>query len=162
MYYRRGVIGYLAAMAFPSRILATSVPFVLTIARKHKTGSCTSGYLAVNGTIIAYTLELPYLNNKPLLSSIPDGRYAAILRYDHLDGWRIELSNVPRRTNIQIHTGNKTADSVGCILVGTALGADLCSISGSKAAYASLRSSFYGSDNPVSTPDKSITVVVES
>ncbi len=33
-----------------------------------------------------------------------------------------ELDNVPGRSNIQIHVGNKVADSEGCILLGTEFG----------------------------------------
>jgi hypothetical protein len=136
--------------------------FRLTVARKHRDSKCTSGYLAVNGAIIAYTLELPWKGNAPLISSIPDGSYSAILRYDHPDKWRIELSRVPGRGNVQIHTGNVPDDSEGCILVGLNLGADLCSVLESKKAYDALRTAFYGSPNPVATPNKTITVIVES
>jgi hypothetical protein len=76
--------------------------------------------------------------------------------------WRIELTGVPGRTNVQIHTGNTPDDSEGCILVGMKLGDDLCSVIDSRKAYDALRAAFYGSANPVSTPNKQITVVVES
>jgi hypothetical protein len=42
------------------------------------------------------------------------------------------------------------------------LGDDHCSVVDSKKAYEALRAAFYGSPNPVSTPNKSITIVVES
>jgi len=135
--------------------------FTLTIARKYKSGDCTSGYLAVNGNVIAYTLELPWKGNVPFISSIPVGQYKATLRYDHTDQWRIELQGVPDRPFVQIHTGNTPDDTEGCILIGTRLGTDLCSVLDSKAAYAALRTAFYGSPNPNATPNKSITVSVE-
>ena len=116
----------------------------------------------MNGSVIAYALELPWQGNAPLISSIPDGTYSSVLRYDHADKWRIELTGVPGRTGVQIHTGNVPDDSEGCILVGSKLGDDLCSVIDSKKAYDALRTAFYGSPNPVSTPNKSITVVVES
>jgi hypothetical protein len=53
--------------------IAQPIDFKLTVARKHKDHNCTSGYLAVNGKVIAYTLELPWKGNAPLISSIPDG-----------------------------------------------------------------------------------------
>ena len=84
------------------------------------------------------------------------------LRYDHADKWRIELTGVPGRTNVQMHTGTMPDDSEGCILVGLKLGPDLCSVIDSKKAYDALRTAFYGSPNPISTPNKAITVVVES
>src|SRR5262249_39364689 len=88
---------------FASDVRAPGQPseFKLTIARKYKSAGCTSGYLAVNGNIVAYALELPWKGNAPLISSIPDGTYGGILRYDHGDKWRIELTGVPQRTNVQ-------------------------------------------------------------
>ena len=71
------------------RGIAQPSEFKLTIARKYKSATCTSGYLAVNGKIIAYALERPWKGNVPLISSIPDGTYGGILRYDHVDTWRI-------------------------------------------------------------------------
>ena len=159
---RRNAITGLLSFGAATYVGAQPVDFKLTIARKFKNASCTSGYLAVNGEIIAYTLELPWQGNEPLISSIPDGTYGGILRYDHTDQWRIELTGVPGRTNVQIHTGNTPDDSEGCILIGLKLGDDLCSVVDSKKAYESLRKAFYGSPNPASTPNKNITVVVES
>ena len=102
--------------------------FTLTIARKYSDANCTSGYLAVNSTIQAYTLERPWAGNAPLLSSIPVGTYNGILRYDHRDQWRIELQGVPGRTNVQMHTGNTPDDTEGCIIIGKELDASLCAI----------------------------------
>jgi hypothetical protein len=142
---------------------ANAEDFTVTIHREYSDQKCTSGYLAVNGTIQAYTLELPWQGNKPLISSIPSGTYKGVLRYDHTDQWRIELQGVPGRTVVEIHTGNTPDDSEGCILVGKELGSDLCSIKAgtSKPAYQALKNAFYGTPNPVSTPNKNISVVVE-
>lgn len=163
MNLNRRALGELA-LAVLSVSVAQAAPsaFVLTIARKYKGPTCTSGYLAVDGKIIAYTLERPWQNNAPLISSIPDGTYGGILRYDHADKWRIELTGVPGRANVQIHTGNTPDDTEGCILVGLKLGDDLCSVTDSKKAFDALRTAFYGTANPVSTPDKLISIKVES
>ncbi|WP_299582659.1 DUF5675 family protein [Mucilaginibacter sp.] len=136
--------------------------FKVTVFRQYPNNKCTSGYLAVNGNIICYTLEKPWIDNINNISSIPEGTYGGILRYDHSDHWRIELVGVPNRPNIQIHIGNVLDDTKGCILVGTALGPDLCSIKGgtSAPAYAKLKNAFYGTDNPTSTPDKNISVEI--
>jgi len=159
---RELVIGICALVPCFVSSLAAAEEFTLTIARKHRNHTCTSGYLAVNGKIIAYTLEKAWKGNAPLISSIPDGVYGGIRRYDHPDHWRIELTGVPNRKNVQIHTGNTPDDSEGCILIGLALGDDLCSVLESKKAYETLKEAFYGSNNPVQTPDKNISVKIES
>ena len=159
---RRGVVAGILLLASSAGTSAQQDQFILTIARKYKSPNCTSGYFAVNGKVVAYALELPWHGNKPLISSIPDGTYGAVLRYDHPDKWRIELTGVPGRSYVQIHTGNTTADSEGCILLGAKLGDDLCSVIDSKKAYAKLRKAFYGSKNPMATPNKVIMVRVES
>ncbi len=156
----RLLFSLVALVVFSTALAADS--FKVTIYREYPGNKCTSGYLAVNGQIIAYTLERPWADNNQNISSIPAGTYPATLRYDHADAWRIELQNVPGRTNVQIHIGNEPDQTKGCILVGLQLGSDLCSIVGgtSARAYAALKRAFYGTDNPVSTPDKSITVQV--
>jgi hypothetical protein len=78
------------------------------------------------------TIERPYLNNKPSLSSIPRGIYGAQVRDDKskpwmdvLDKrWRIELQGVPHRTAIQFHYGNDVGWSEGCFIVGTVVSPD--------------------------------------
>lgn len=155
-----GVFTYLVIGLGSKNVFAAD--FTLTVARKHKNTSCTSGYLAVNDKIIAYALERPWKGNAPLISSIPDGNYGGVLRYDHSDQWRIELTGVPGRSSVQIHTGNTTDDTEGCILIGLQLGDDLCIVQDSKKAYAELKKAFYGTATPISTPDKKITVKIES
>jgi hypothetical protein len=129
--------------------------------RQHPGEKCTSGYLAVNGNVAAYTLERPWIDNEQNISSIPAGKYKGTLRYDHTDLWRIELLDVPGRTNVQIHIGNKTDETQGCILVGRKLGEDLCSLKESAPAYKDLKRAFYGTENPTSCPDKDIVVEVK-
>ncbi len=143
------------------RALAGDV--TVTIDRKYSGASCTSGYIEIDGKIIAYTVELPWNGNKPLISSIPVGSYYGFLRYDKSDRWRIQLEGVPNRSGVQIHTGNTTDDTEGCILIGTGLNSDLCSLSAgtSRPAYAAFKKAFYGSANPVETPVKRIVVKVE-
>lgn len=138
-----------------------SEDFRLTVFRQYPGQRCTSGYLAINGTIICYTLERPWVDNLRNISSIPSGIYQATLRYDHTDHWRIELSGVPGgRTYVQIHIGNEPDETLGCILVGRRLDADLCSLRESRQAYDDIKNAFYGSANPVATPDKNISVEI--
>ncbi len=71
---------------------------------------------------ICYTLELPWLDNHPQTSCIPKGVYKCV-KHDspaHPNTW--EVTGVPDRSAILIHTGNTMDDSKGCILVGDSKG----------------------------------------
>lgn len=84
-----------------------------------------------------YTIELPWLDNKPRISCIPIGEYKVIPYSSAKFGQTYLLLGVPNRTGILIHTGNLAGDkskgyithSQGCILVGKKTGL----ISGQKA-----------------------------
>jgi hypothetical protein len=102
--------------------------FKIAIERKVKGASCTQGYLLVNGVVMAYTLELPDVNNQNYISSIPKGTYDAKIRTDGTKGWRIELLDVPNRGNVQIHVGNFTSEIEGCILIGTNVDLGNCNV----------------------------------
>ena len=124
------------------------VPQKIKITRSAETEECTSGYLSVDGTQLCYTLERPDLNNQKVISRIPMGGYPGHLRYDHKDAWRIQLDKVPGRDNVQIHIGNWPFQTEGCILVGTKVNPDACTLTGSADAYDKLRVALYGSANP--------------
>lgn len=111
----------------------------IEIRRKATGEGCTMGYLAVNGEIICYTLELPWLNNKNDISSIPNGHYNGYIRADGTKGWRIELYNVPDRKSVQIHIGNYTDQTTGCTLVGKRASLDQCAVFESQKAMNSIR-----------------------
>lgn len=73
-----------------------------------------------------FTVERPWLSNKPFESCIPDGIYTLEKRRspvvertsggDYLEGW--EVTHVPGRTYIMIHPGNWPTNVEGCIAVG--------------------------------------------
>jgi len=77
------------------------------------------GTLFLNGEILCHTLCLPYVGNHTNISCIPDGIYdlAPHNTKKFPDTFRIE--NVPNRTAILFHTGNRLRDTHGCFLVGT-------------------------------------------
>lgn len=82
---------------------------------------CTLGTLRIVGKKHnpIYTLENPWLENRPFISCIPQGTYK-VLPYSSPrfpDVW--ELQNVIDRSKILIHAGNVEKDTSGCILVGT-------------------------------------------
>lgn len=84
----------------------------------------TLGLLRINGIEHPpiYTLELPWRNNRPNVSCIPTGVYRGGphngSKYKNVFG----LRDVPGRSGILIHAGNRTADIEGCILPGLAAG----------------------------------------
>ena len=78
-----------------------------------KLGVPTFGEIYVNGQQMGVTLE------QDLSKLIPAGTYPA--RVDTSTHFRrlvIKLDQVPGRTFIEIHPGNRLADTEGCILVG--------------------------------------------
>ena len=82
---------------------------------------CTVGLLNYGLSSRACTLELPYLSNETNVSCIPAGYYIAKYRKSPSNGDVIELQNVPKRSFIQIHSGNYTSQIAGCILVGDSI-----------------------------------------
>jgi len=73
-----------------------------------------------------FTIERPWLNNKPFKSCIPDGVYYLEKRHSPVvgrtsgqefqEGW--EVTDVVDRTFIMIHPANWKEDLAGCIGVG--------------------------------------------
>ena len=159
------IIMYFFIGSFASTAPAFAGNFHLSLQRMHESSRCTSGQLSLNGKIIAYTLELPEVGNIGNISRIPAGRYKGFIRYDHKDHWRIELQDFPadysgRRDHVQIHIGNTTKDSKGCILVGRKVNADMCTLSDSARAYDDMRSAFYGRSDPINMPDSEAILTV--
>ncbi|WP_444945649.1 DUF5675 family protein [Microbulbifer sp. VTAC004] len=80
----------------------------------------TLGRLRVRDCVF-YTVERPWLGNRPFESCIPEGVYSCnpynSLRFPNV--W--ELQEVPGRTKILIHTANYSADVRGCIGIGSNL-----------------------------------------
>lgn len=66
------------------------------------------------------TLELPWKDNKKSVSCIPEGLYWVDKYLSPTKGRGIvfQFSNVPSRSNVQIHKGNYFTEILGCILLG--------------------------------------------
>jgi hypothetical protein len=131
--------------------------------------SCITGYLSVNGSVVGYTLELPYRNNQSSISSIPAGQYEAIIKFEGgkgpytREGFRITLLDVPGRSAIQIHIGNYPTEIEGCILVGTKVHPDTCTLEGSAVAYQSLKKAVYDqAESDANADEKKITVTIQN
>lgn len=76
----------------------------------------TNGKLTYQGKTICNTIELPWKENKSLLSCIPEGEYFIRKRYSIKFGWHLEIMNVPNRNLILFHTANHALTQLkGCI-----------------------------------------------
>ena len=78
----------------------------------------TLGELILNGKIICQTLERPWKDNTPEISCIPTGEYLCKRTNSPKFGETFEITNVPNRTHILMHSGNYVTDSTGCVLLG--------------------------------------------
>ena len=65
------------------------------------------------------TLELPFLQNKKGVSSIPAGKYLVEKRQSDRFGCHFHVKDVDNRSMILIHLGNYHTNTSGCILVGS-------------------------------------------
>src|SRR5439155_20163880 len=106
------VLFLVAAVTF-----ASDTTIRLNILRRYEGPECVAGEIRLGTKLLAYTLERPIEHNIPLISSIPEGEYAAFIREDG-GKWRLELRDVPGRETVQIHIGNVIPHTVGCILLG--------------------------------------------
>jgi len=97
--------------------------------------------ILVFGDEFVYTGELPWRENKPNLSCIPEGRYTMRLRVSPRYGRVFEIGDVPDRSYILLHQGNFCGDTSlgyrtnvrGCVLLGIKRG----SLGGQKAVLSS-------------------------
>jgi hypothetical protein len=76
----------------------------------------TQGMLEWNGTLVCYTIELPWLGNQRRISCIPEGEYVLQKRFSQKFKWHLHLRNVPGRDLILIHPANDAKkELLGCI-----------------------------------------------
>ena len=96
----------------------------MTLQRSFKNDDFTIGALQIEGVDHRpiFTLENPWLNNKPWISSIPAGDYCVNKRISAKFGSCFDIYVVDGRTDILIHAGNTEEDTSGCILVGMSIG----------------------------------------
>lgn len=91
----------------------------LEINRLSDDGKQTLGEFNVIGADFSgKTMELPYKDNKRLISCIPTGRYTVKKRISPAYGNHFHIQNVPNRDNVLIHFGNYYTNFKGCIGVG--------------------------------------------
>lgn len=76
----------------------------------------TNGALFLNGNRVCSTIELPFKNNQPRISCIPEGTYELVKRYSPKFKTHLQLLNVPGREYILIHPANNALlELKGCI-----------------------------------------------
>ncbi|SHG36621.1 hypothetical protein SAMN05444396_1102 [Flavobacterium segetis] len=76
----------------------------------------TNGKIVYEGRLICYTIELPFRDNLPQVSCIPEGEYFIEKRYSSRFGWHFEILNVPNRSLILFHPANHALTELrGCI-----------------------------------------------
>lgn len=111
----------------------------LTLNRIFLGSSATIGELYIDKKYIADTLEdrvRPEGEKVYGKTAIPEGSYQVVLSYSpRFKKILPEILNVPNFTGIRIHCGNSSADSSGCVLVGTWDGKKEDWISDSKIAF---------------------------
>ncbi|TDE01136.1 DUF5675 family protein [Flavobacterium hiemivividum] len=76
----------------------------------------TQGILEWNGTLVCYTIELPWLENQRRISCVPEGEYVLQRRHSPKFKWHLHLLHVPARDLILIHPANDAkTELLGCI-----------------------------------------------
>ena len=109
----------------------------------HPTG--TLGKISIEGETF-YTIERPWLDNKPNISCIPTGTYDLERRDSPRFGETWYLPDVPDRSWILMHVANFPSDVQGCIGIGTSLMSDRIAVSNSRTALKAFESITVGKE----------------
>ena len=76
----------------------------------------TNGILMQDDLALCETIELPWKNNLPIISCIPEGEYVLEKRYSNKFKWHLQVMHVPLRQLILIHPANNAMlELKGCI-----------------------------------------------
>lgn len=111
---------------------------ILELKRKIFTDDSTIGELSIDGKFICYTLEDKVRDKKIQdVTAIPYGKYEIAITFSNrFKQYMPLLLNVPGYQGIRIHSGNKSTDTEGCILVGSSKSLNF--IGNSRVTYRSL------------------------
>lgn len=158
------------ACAFtPAAKSADSKKFAIVVQRDKTQAGLVIGKISVNGQEVGTTYENAEMK-------IPAGTYKGVLRYksskNFVQGpggklgksgdFLIEVTGVPKRTDILFHAGNRPEHSEGCIMLGPATREPKTNDPVAPEALKKLRLLFYdGVDSPNATPDKAISIEVK-
>ena len=94
---------------------------ILELKRKIFTDDSTIGEISIDGVFTCYTLEDKVRDVKiQNVTAIPYGKYEVIINFSNrFQQYMPLLLKVPGFEGVRIHTGNKSSDTEGCILVGS-------------------------------------------
>lgn len=86
--------------------------------RRETLEPCCAGRMYVDGEYFGFTLERPWLDNKPNVSAIPAGEYGVTVAHSNrFKRPMMRLLKVPGRAGILIHNANFAEQLRGCIAV---------------------------------------------
>lgn len=115
----------------------TEVEAHMILNRVTFTDKSTIGNLLLDGLLQCFTLELSARKQDGVKNCIRPGNYEVIMEWSARFQMNTpHLLNVPGRTFIEIHPGNKPDDTEGCILLGQTVDTDW--VGSSRAAYQEL------------------------
>ncbi len=87
----------------------------LVLTRVYKSGG-TNGTLTLNEQFVCFTIELPWQENKPNISCIPEGKYELKARYSPKFKNHLQVLDVFNRNLILLHPANNAlVELQGCI-----------------------------------------------
>jgi hypothetical protein len=111
---------------------------ILELKRKIFTDDSTIGEISIDGAFVCYTLEDKVRDAKIYgITAIPYGKYEVIVSFSNrFKQYMPLLLKVPGFEGVRIHPGNKSADTEGCILVGSSKSLNF--IGSSRVTYKSL------------------------
>ena len=76
----------------------------------------TNGEISLEGNLICYCIELPWLQNARGISCIPEGKYEVKKRFSQKFNWHLHVTSVRGRSFILLHPANDAMKELnGCI-----------------------------------------------
>ncbi len=158
----------ICSIVFSLSVLGQQSDFNISIVRKRVEGNLVYCSISLNGELIG----MAYENNT---LKIQTGEYKGIMRYNSgknfvqsslgkmskKGDFLIEASGVLGRTDILLHGGNAPQHSTGCIMLGPVeKRQDGTRLIDGNHPLRKLRIAFYGTDEPISCPNKNIVITV--
>lgn len=93
----------------------------------------TAGRLVIGETVL-WTIERPWLSNRPMMSCIPQGHYQCERYSSARFKNTFEIVGVPERSKILFHVANFPHEVQGCIGVGMSMMGERIAVAQSAAA----------------------------